>query len=293
MPSRLMSSDMAKEQSTHLQRHTAVLFVVVAAALWSIGGVLIKSISWHPLAIAGARSAITAAVVAYAFRHERIRWSGTMLIGALAYVGIVILFVAATKLTTAANAIFLQYTAPVYVAVMAGWLLGEKTTKADWLTIGIVFAGMGLFFLDKVSAGNLMGNFLAIASGVSFAIFVIAMRKQQGSQPFASVLVGNIITCFVGLPFLGGQSFDTSNLVMIVILGIFQLGIPYVLYTKAIQQVSALEAIMIPVIEPVLNPIWVFFLLGENPGLWSIIGGAIIISAITGRYLVTAFSNKK
>lgn len=273
------------EPQVPLQRQKAVWFVLLAAILWSSGGLLIKSVTWHPLAIAGARSAIAAVIVAYAFRKEPIRWSGTMFLGACSYAGIVLLFVVATKLTTAANAIFLQYTAPVYVALLGGWLLGEKTTKADWVTIVIVFSGMGLFFLDKVSAGNLMGNALAIASGISFAIFVICMRKQQDNQPFASVLIGNIITFLVGLPFIPFQSVDVLNGGAVLLLGVFQLGIPYVLYTKAIQQVSALEAIMIPVVEPVLNPIWVFFLLGEQPGWWAIVGGIIILTAVTGRYV--------
>ncbi len=278
-----------KKENMNSQRKQAVWFVLLAAVLWSSGGLLIKSVSWHPLAISGARSAIAAIIVAYAFRNEKISWTPTMLIGACSYAGIVLLFVSATKLTTAANAIFLQYTAPIYVALLGSWLLKEKTTSADWLTIVVVFAGMGLFFVDKVSEGNWVGNLLAIASGISFAIFVICMRKQQDSHPFASVLVGNIITFFVGLPFIVEQTMYISNWGIILILGIFQLGIPYVLYTKAIQQVSALESIMIPVIEPVLNPIWVFFLLGENPGMWSIVGGLIILTAITGRYLIAAY----
>lgn len=278
-----------KKENVNLQRKQAVWFVLLAAVLWSSGGLLIKSVSWHPLAISGARSAIAAIIVAYAFRNEKICWSPTMLIGACSYAGIVLLFVSATKLTTAANAIFLQYTAPIYVALLGSWLLKEKTTSADWLTIVVVFAGMGLFFVDKVSEGNWVGNLLAIASGISFAIFVICMRKQHDSHPFASVLVGNIITFFVGLPFILEQTMYISNWGIILILGIFQLGIPYVLYTKAIQQVSALESIMIPVIEPVLNPIWVFILLGENPGMWSIVGGLIILTAITGRYLVATY----
>lgn len=278
-----------KKNNVSIDREQAVWFVLLAAVLWSSGGLLIKSVSWHPLAISGARSAIAALIVAYAFRTEKVRWSKTMLIGACSYAGIVLLFVSATKLTTAANAIFLQYTAPIYVALLGGWLLKEKTTTSDWLTIIVVFAGMGLFFIDKVTAGSLAGNLLAIASGISFAIFVICMRKQQDSQPFASVLVGNIITFLVGLPFIVEQTMDVSNWGMIFVLGIFQLGIPYVLYTKAIQKVTALESIMIPVIEPVLNPIWVFLFLGENPGIWSIVGGIIILTAITGRYLIAAY----
>lgn len=270
------------------QRASAVWLLLLAAVLWSSGGLLIKCVTWPPLAIAGARSAVAASVIAWAFRGERIRWSGTMLVGACAYAGIVLLFVFANKLTTAANAIFLQYTAPIYVALLGGWLLGEKTTRSDWLTIAVVFFGMGLFFIDKLTAGGLAGNCLAIVSGISFAVFVICMRKQPDGQSFASVLVGNIITCFIGLPFVIAQPVDISNWGIVVLLGIFQLGIPYALYTKAIEQVSALEAIMIPVIEPVLNPIWVFLLLGENPGMWSILGGAVILTAITGRYLGTA-----
>ena len=262
-----------------------VALLVITAVLWSSGGLLIKAIDWHPLAIAGFRSAIAAIVIRLAFRGQRLTFDRPQLIGAAGYAGTVMLFVAATKLTTAANAILLQYTAPVFVALLAAWFLGEKPRPADWLTIGVVFAGMVLFFQDKMSAGGLWGNMLALCSGFTMAVMGVAMRYQKNGSPFGSVLLGNIVTVACGLPFMTAPLPDLTGWAALVTLGCFQLGLSYVLYSIAVKHVTALEAILITTIEPILNPVWVFLLLGERPGPWSLAGGFIIIIAIVGRYL--------
>lgn len=265
------------------ERLKAILYLVITATLWSLGGMLIKSVNAHPLAIAGARSAIASVVFLLVLGKPKINWSRAQIGAALSYAATVILFVTATKNTTAANAIFLQYTAPIYVAFLGAWLLKEKTKLFDWITIFIVIGGMGLFFLDHLSTKGVLGNLLAIVSGVSFAFTAIFMRMQKDGSPWESAFLGNILTAVIGLPFLSFSWPNTTGWLFILILGIVQLGIPYILYTKAIKHTTALEAILIPVIEPILNPLWVLLLVGERPGPWAFVGGIIVLAAITVR----------
>ncbi len=269
----------------------ALLLLVITAVLWSSGGLLIKSVDWHPLAISGARSLIAAAVIFLAFRRQPIRFGKIQVVGALGYVATVMMFVTATKLTTAANAIVLQYTAPIWVALFGAWFLKEKTTALDWLTIGLVFGGMILFFQDQMEAGHLLGNLLAVASGMSMTVMALSMRKQKDGSPFNSVLLGNLLAFLGGLPFMLDGGPGLTGWLAIALLGVFQLGISYVLYSVAIKHVTALEATIITMIEPVLNPIWVFLLLGEVPGPWSLAGGAIILAAIVARYAIPAMKS--
>ncbi len=259
-----------------------------AGLFWSLGGLLIKSVDWNPLAIAGARSAIASLVLLAVLRRPRFTWSGAQVIGALAYTGTVILFVVANKLTTAANVILLQYTAPIYTAILGEWLLRERATRGDWATIVIVLAGVMMFFLDHLTLGGMTGNLLALISGLTFAVLAVFLRKQKNESSLESVLLGNLITALIGLPFMfqsapGGQSW-----LGLVLLGVFQLGLSYLLYTAALKRISALEGILIASIEPVLNPLWVFLALGEKPGPWALIGGAIVLIAVTGRSLLKA-----
>lgn len=170
--------------------------------LWSLGGILIKSINTNPLAISGVRSAIAAAVMLLILGKPKINGSLVQIGAAVAYAATVILFVAATKYTTAANAILLQYTAPIYVAFLGAWLLKEKTKLSDWVTILIVVVGMALFFLDHLSTKGLLGNALGVASGVAFALLNIFMRRQKDGSPWESAFLGNILTAIIGLPFL-------------------------------------------------------------------------------------------
>lgn len=256
--------------------------------LWSSGGLFIKVVSWHPLAIAGVRSFFSAIVIGLIFGRRIINFSGAQLVGALGYAGMVTLLVVSTKLTTAANAIFLQYTAPVYVALLSYVLLKEKISRGDWWMMGLVFCGMTLFFLDDLSWGSLAGNLCGIGSGVSFAAFAMALRMQKGAAPAGSVLLGNLITFVIGLPFYEAPWPDATGWTALVLLGVFQLGISYFFYTEAVAYVTALEAVLIPVIEPVLNPIWVFLVLGERPGMMSMIGGAIVLAVITIRCAMKA-----
>ncbi len=270
------------------QRPKALLLLAGAAILWSLGGLLIKSVDANPLAIAGSRSGIAAIVLLIVLKKPKITWSFAQIGAALTYAITLILFVTATKTTTAASAVLLQFTAPIYVALFSAWLLKERTKLLDWITITLVIGGMVLFFLDNLSTKSILGNGLAAASGVSFALFIVLMRMQKDGSPLESVLLGNIFTAAIGIPFLYQSSPDATGWLYLVILGVVQLGLPYVLFSWAIKHVTAMEGILVPVIEPLLNPVWVFLLLGEAPGMLAIIGGLIVLSAITVRCILAA-----
>lgn len=270
------------------ERRMAVFLMILTNLLWSSGGLLIKGVDWNPVAIAGARSAVSAVVIWLVFRGQKLSWTRAQIGGAVAYAATVILFVCATKLTTAANAILLQYTMPIYVALFGAWVLNEKPTAADWATISVIAGGMGLFFLDQLSTGGMLGNIFGAASGVTLAIFCLCMRKQKDASPFGTVLLGNLLTAVVSLPFMIGSSPSTAGWLNIVLLGVFQLGLAYACYSVAIKRLTALEVSLIGAIEPVLNPVWVFLVLGEKPGMWALIGGCIILVAVTVRCVRSA-----
>jgi drug/metabolite transporter (DMT)-like permease len=274
----LMSTD-----QNNKNRYHAVVLMIGAALLWSLGGVLIKWISWNPLAISGMRSAIAAMVMLAYRRRFRFNWSFAQIGGAIAYAATVTLFVLANKMTSAANAILLQYTAPIYVAALSAWFLGERVNGLDWLTILASIGGMGLFFLDNLTTGGQWGNILAILSAVSFAGMVLFTRKQKDGSPLESLFLGNILSVVIALPFMFQSGPGLSGWAGLVLLGVFQLGFSYILYAEAIKHITALEGILIPIIEPVLNPIWVFLLLGERPGRWAIVGGTIVLASVTFR----------
>ena len=270
-----------------LERKNAIVLLLVAGAMWSLGGLLIKSIPWHPLAISGMRGGI-AAIVIYAFsKDKKIIITFDKILSACFYTLVVTLFVISNKLTTAGNAILLQYTAPIYVALFGYMFLGEKSNLIDWITIFILLGGLALFFLDDLSFDGYLGNAFAILSGMSFAALTISLRKQKDNNPSDSILLGNILTLIIGLPIIISEtSFNLHSTILILVLGIIQLGVPYIFYTTAIKHVTALDAIIFPVIEPILNPILVFFILGEALGPWAFLGGALVLGSVVFRGLL-------
>ncbi|MEG6550364.1 EamA family transporter [Desulfocurvibacter africanus] len=274
------------DSESHASPLRPILALALTAAMWSSGGVLIKLVDLPPLAVAGLRSTVCALLL-IALRGLPARPRDAAQIGAaLAYAATVILFVSATKLTTAANAILLQFTAPIYVALLAPRILGERTTALDWLATAMVMAGMGLFFMDKLDFSGFWGNMAGLASGVSFGFMVLFLRKQKDGSPYGSLVWGNILAAAVCLPFCFEKTPDLSDVAGLLLLGVFQLGLPYLLYAWAVRQVSAMVAVLVPVVEPLLNPVWVYLILGERPGPWAMIGGAVVLIAVTGRSLL-------
>ena len=270
-----------------MKRENAIILLLFAGAMWSLGSLLIKSIPWPPLAISGMRGVIAAIVIYISSRNDKITITKEKIGASCFYTLVVTLFVMANKLTTAGNAILLQYTAPVYVALFGYMFLGERSTFVDWATIMILLLGLALFFFDDLSFDGYLGNVLAILSGMSFAGLTLLLRKQKDDSPSDSILLGNILTLVIGLPVIvGGIEFDLNSIILILLLGVLQLGIPYILYTTAIKHVTALDAIIFPIIEPILNPILVFIVLGETLGAWSVFGGALVLSGVIFRAIL-------
>ena len=269
-----------------MTHRSAVLLLLASAVLWSLGGVLIKSVEWPSMAKAGARSLIAAVILWAWLRKPEFTWRPTQWGAALAYAFTVCSFVIATDRTTAANAIFLQYTAPIYVAILAHYFLGERTRRSDWIFIAVALAGIALFFRDQFSPRGFSGMLVALASGMSFSVLVILLRKESHSSPGTAVLLGNLLTALVGLPFALGHPLPVAQAAVIATLGVVQLGLPYILYSMAIRRVTALESILIPMIEPILNPLWVALARGEIPGPWSLLGGALVLGAVLLREMV-------
>jgi drug/metabolite transporter (DMT)-like permease len=186
-------------------------------------------------------------------------------------------------MTTAANAILLQYTAPVFTALLGAWILKEKVTRFDWTIIAIVLGGMFLFFVDHLSLAGFWGNIMAVGSGITMSFFILCMRMQRSSSTIETVLLGNIATAIICLPFYFQQFPSLTNWIALSYMGILQIGISFIIYASAIKYVNALDAVLVQTFDPLLNPIWVFFIIGESPGRWAIIGGLIVLIAVTFR----------
>lgn len=271
--------------------HTrSVLLLAGAALCWSLAGVLIKSVAetWPGLAVAGGRGIIAAAFLALTNRPLRFHFSRDQIIGAVGYAGCTVTFCTATTLTSAANAILLQYTAPIWVALLSAWLLGERASRADWITIAAALAGMALFFKDSLTLGHLDGDLLGALSGVFFAGMTVALRRQKDGSAVESIILGNVLAFLIGLPWIvRAPPLPPIGWGALTLLGVVQLGVSYWLYARAIRHVTALEAVLIPVIEPILNPVWVLIFFHEKPTGWALAGGAIVLTAVTARAVVS------
>ncbi|MEN1759698.1 MULTISPECIES: DMT family transporter [Anoxynatronum] len=262
--------------------------MMAAAFLWSLGGVLIKLVDWNPLAIAGMRSFIAAVVIFFFLKKPVFTWSKVQVGAAVAYACVMIFFVTSTRLTTAANAALLQFTSPIYIGLFSYFVLKEKVTRIDWAAILLVMVGMVLFFLDDVSFTSFWGNLLGMFTGISFAVMVLLLRKQKNARPMESVLLGNLLAGIVTLPFMFQSMPSAMSWLGLLLLGTLQLGLAYVFYATAVKHISAMESALIPVIEPLFNPLWVLLIVGEAPGMWTIFGGLLVVGGVTGRYLFHA-----
>jgi drug/metabolite transporter (DMT)-like permease len=271
------------------EKSKAILLMAATALIWSSGGLAIKLVQWNPMAITGVRSALAAATLAVlfwgrlTFRFNRMQWGA-----ALGYAGLLVTNVVATKLTTSANAILLAYTAPVYVALLAPWLLGERTRRSDWAFIAVTVGGMALFFMDRLSATGLWGNIIAVGTGVSYAVFTLCMRSQKDASPVESVILGHGLTALAGLPFMFDAVPTAEGWFGLLYLGVLQQGVSLALYVWAIKRLGALEAILIMMLEPIFNPVLVAMGYGELPGPWAVAGGVAVIGAVTLRGVLGA-----
>ncbi len=265
--------------------------MAATAFLWSSAGLFIKVIDWNPFAIAAARSAVASLVILAWLKRPRIHGSPAQLGAALAQTATMLLFVSANKTTTAANAILLQYIGPVFTAILGAWILKERAHWEHWAAFVFVAAGMVLLFMDKLNGGRLLGNVLAVSAGLTFSFCFIFLRLQKDASPLESMLLAHWFTIVIGTAvtlFLPCPVFTWKAAGAVVMLGVFQIGVAAILFSYAIRRISAVFANLVAVIEPVFNPVWVFLALGERPGMNAIIGGAVIIAAVTGASIISA-----
>ncbi len=261
------------------------LLLLAAAVLWSTAGAAIKSCGLDGWQIAGGRSLVAALFLVAVVREARVRPTLRVLAVSVAYAFTVVLFVLATKLTTAANAIFIQDTAPLWVLLLSPWLLGERPTRGELLAIPVYGVGLGLFFLDELTAGQVAGNVVALASGVAFALSIVGLRLLRHEGP-AALVYGNVIAAAAALPLWPyGPAASGADLAILAYLGIFQLGLAYLAFSRGVTGTPAIEASLLVLLEPVLNPIWTFLVAGERPGPWAIAGGAVVLGATAWRTL--------
>jgi drug/metabolite transporter, DME family len=259
------------------------LQILAAAVLWSTAGAAIKSCGLDGWQIASGRSLVAGLFLVALVPECRRLPSLRVLLVAVAYAFTVVLFVVATKLTTAANAIFIQDTAPLWVLLLSPWLLGERPTRGELLAIPVYGLGLGLFFLDDLSAGQLQGNLVALGSGIAFALSIMGLRLVRHEGPSALVH-GNLLAALAALPMaLSGPSPTGLDLALVGYLGVFQLGLSYLLFSRGLLGTPAVEASLLVLLEPVLNPIWTFLAAGERPGPWAVVGGAIVLGATAWR----------
>lgn len=259
----------------------AVIAILGSAIFWSTGGVFIKLVNWNAFAISGTRSLLASFVLLAYIKKPKLKREFPMLAGAVCSAFTMTLYVLANKMTTAANTILLQYTSPIYVAILAWIILKERPTIDNWIALVVIAGGMTLFFTGKLAPGNMLGNVFAILSGIMLSFFTIFMRMQKGNSPFETFYFAHLITFIISIPFIFKPPLpDASGWLGIFMLGIFQLGFASLLFSYGIKYVSALKSMLILTLEPILNPLWVFLFTGEAPGIYAIIGGAIIITAV-------------
>lgn len=275
-------------------RNKAIAFVFIAATLWSTNGLFIKIIDLGPLTIVGVRSAIAAIMMIAVYnKNLRFNFSFPQVAGAIAYSATIILFVTATKMTTAANVVFLHYTTPVFTALLGAWLLKERVSRFDWLIMSIVMGGIALFFLDEFTVGGLWGNIMAIISAVTFAFMILFLRLQKSGSTLETIIIGNLITAVVCSYSIVQDPPTAIDWLPLLYMGTIQIGLSFIMYCSAIKYLAALDAVLIQTIEPLLNPIWVFLVIGETPGMWALIGGGVVLCAVTARDVYQSHRNRK
>lgn len=263
-------------------KRSGVLFIVLAALLWSSGGIGIKGVSEGAMAVAFYRSLFAAVTLLLVFRRDvfRFRISVPFVAAVISYAACLLTFVTATKWTTAANAIFLQYAGVVWVLLLAPVVLKEPMRRRDAIAIGVALAGMALFFVGRFEVRGMNGNAMALLSSVFFATLILALRRVPDASR-AAVTWGNVLLTVALAPFVLGDALPTGrSLFALAFLGIFQIGFAYAAFVRGLHHVTATEASLIGMIEPVANPVWVLLFLGEMPSRFAIAGAFIVLSAV-------------
>lgn len=298
-------------------RFPPYLYVVFGVLLWSTGGLFIKITTIDPFQLTFFRSFL-AGLTVLLFTYKRgLKISFVEGLASVAYALLLFLFVWATKNTTSANAIFLQYTAPIYILILSPFIIGEKFHLRDLFTVILCIGGMSLFFVGKLEVSDYRGNLAALASGVFYGLYIMLLKhpkasgasgsqpslpasaaadeaefpKKPAGNPVVTVIYGNFLLAAVMLPY--GISaipvMTTGDALAAAFLGVIQIGIAYMLFIKGVYGgTRPLDASIIGFIEPLLNPVWVFLFIGERPSNWAILGGIVIIATVVVHTLINA-----
>lgn len=267
--------------------------MLACASMWSIAGIFIKLIPWSAFAISSIRSLVagTTLLVFIKINKYKIIFNKRTLVAGL-FTGLTYTsFVLANKLTTAANAIVLQFTAPLFIVVISAVLYHQKIRRSDLIAVLCTLVGIAMFFFDKLEGGYLAGNIVAIVAGVFMACMYMTTGNAESEERFSAILIGQIVAFLIGLPVVISTHpvFSAGPVACVLVLGIFQLGIPYILYAKASEYCPPLACSLLGAVEPLLNPLWVFLFDGEKPCLWALCGAIIVVASVT---LWCAFGNK-
>jgi len=263
------------------------VYMAAAALCWSLGGLCIKFIPWSAMSIIGMRAVLAAVVFAVFRRGIKVELTKGNLLAAVCLSTTTILFVFANQLTTAAAAVLLQFTAPVFILLLQYIFYRKRPKRSELLAVSVTIAGMILFFADDLDAGNVLGNTLAIISGLSFA-GVFFFNKRPDTKPEHSIMLGFMINSVLWTPFIffdpgvASVTADPAAWGFVVLMGVVQVGFAYVFFSVGIKRTSALLACLIVALEPVLNPIWVALFTPERPGRFAIAGGIVIVLTVVG-----------
>jgi len=275
----------------HEKHGLGILALAATAFCWSLAGLFIKLVDWHPFAVAFGRSAIAALFLLAIVRKPRFTFSVAQWGAAFGHAATMMLFIYANKTTTSANAILLQYGAPIYTGILGAFILKERPRLEHWLGFLAVAGGMTLFFVGDIGGGSFRGDLAAIISGITFALYFIFMRMQKDGSPLESNILAHLVTAAISLVvslFLPLPEISIKALAAIAVLGTLQIGLAAVFFSWGIKRVSAVEGILIVGLEPVFNPLWVFLVIGERPGINALAGGAVIILAVIAVSTVSA-----
>lgn len=268
----------------HLRR--ARLSLLLAAVLWSLAGIFIKFLSLPPLTIVFYRSLSASLFFAFFVRRSIAAPRVALLVSAIAYTAAISAFVSANKITTAANAIALQYTAPMFVFMIVHYLFGEKITGASWIALVLGMLGIAVICAGSAGQPDAAGVMVALLSGLLFSIYMVSLRFLKEFNPGTLTFLNNLVCCLILLPLVGSElSLTLKEGWIVAVMGVVQLGIPYWLFSKGLEQISVQEASLIVLIEPVLNPLWVGLIVGELPSRATLIGGLCIVGSLAFRYL--------
>lgn len=267
------------------RRRKGILLIIGAALLWSTGGIGIKAVADSALKVTFYRS-LFAAIALMLFLGRgvwgRRQWKSTaaFAIAIVSYGACLTTFVVATKWTTAANAIFLQYAGVVWVLLLSPIVVREPMRARDVIAIAVAMSGMALFFVGRFEARGMAGNAMALVSSVFFALLILVLRREQRAAQ-AAVTWGNVVCALAVLPFVAHDlALTPRSFAVLAFLGVFQIAIAYVLFVRGLAYVTATQASLTGMLEPVSNPIWVFLFLGEKPSVYAIAGALVVLSAI-------------